>query len=162
MSDRNEFYEEQTSAFDPDFNIEKAKNSRKTALRLARCLFRQKWNLLLVIFSILAGSLFEILSPKVLGTAIDEIYNGVKNAAVQGTPFRVNYETMGIVLFTLLGLYFLQSVFSFIQQRTMTTVSQTLTLSLRKEISQTAIRKGKYSAESPMTSKKWRIPWRKA
>ena len=135
MSDRNEFYEEQTGAFDPDFSIEKAKNSKKTTLRLVRWLVRQKWRLLLVVFSILASSLFEILSPKVLGTAINEIYNGVKNAAEHGVAFRVNYETMGSVLLTLLGLYLLQCVFSFIQQRTMTTVSQRLTLSLRKEIS---------------------------
>lgn len=134
MSDRNEFYEEQRGAFDPDFDIEKAKYSQKTTLRLVRCLLGQKWRIFLVVFSILASSLFEILSPKVLGTAINEIYNGVKNAAVHGTAFRVNYETMGIVLLTLLGLYLLQSVFSFIQQRTMTTASQKLTLSLRKEI----------------------------
>lgn len=136
MSGRNEFYEEQTGTFDPAFNMEKANHSIKTSLRLARCLFRQKWKLLLVVFSILASALFEILSPKVLGTAINEIYNGVKNAAVNGAAFRVNYETMGSVLLTLLGLYLLQSVFSFIQQRTMTTVSQRLSLSLRKEISE--------------------------
>ena len=52
-----------------------------------------------------------------------------------GAPFRVSFGTMGAVLLTLLGLYLLQSVFSLIQQMTMTTVSQTLTLSLRKEIS---------------------------
>ncbi len=136
MSDRNEVYEEQMGAFDHVISIEKARNSKKTTHRLLSYLLRQKWRLLLVIISILAGSLFEILSPKVLGTAINEIYEGVKNAALHAGQFRVSFETMGTVLFTLLGLYLLQSVFSFIQQRTMTTVSQKLTLSLRKEISE--------------------------
>ena len=116
--------------------LEKARNSRKTTLRLLRYLMRQRWKLLLVIISILAASLFEILSPKVLGIAINEIYEGVKEAARNAGPFRVSFNTLGMVLLTLLGLYLLQSAFSFVQQLTMTTVSQKLTLSLRKDISE--------------------------
>jgi ATP-binding cassette subfamily B protein len=70
MSDRNDAYEAQAGTFEHEIDIEKAKNSKKTALRLARYLLRQKWKLLVVIISILASSLFEILSPKVLGAAI--------------------------------------------------------------------------------------------
>ena len=135
MSDRNDTNEVQAGAFGHDIDIEKARDSKKTALRLARYLLRQKWKLLLVVVSILLSALFEILSPKVLGAAINEIYEGVRNAVQNGAPFRVSFGTMGTVLLTLLGLYLLQSVFSLIQQMTMTTVSQTLTLSLRKEIS---------------------------
>ena len=135
MSDRNDTNEVQTGAFGHDIDIEKARDSKKTALRLARYPLRQKWKLLLVVVSILLSALFEILSPKVLGAAINEIYEGVRNAVQNGAPFRVSFGTMGTVLLTLLGLYLLQSVFSLIQQMTMTTVSQTLTLSLRKEIS---------------------------
>ena len=116
--------------------MDKAKNTKKTTLRLIRCLFRQKGKLLSVVLSILAGSLFEILSPRVLGIAINEIYEGVKNTAANAAPFRVSFETLGTVLLTLLGLYLLQSVCSLIRQMTMTTVSQRLTLSLRKEISE--------------------------
>lgn len=136
MSDRNDLREGLAGAFDSDISIDKAKDSKKTALRLLRCLLKQKWKLLLVAISILAGSLFEILSPRVLGIAINEIYEGVKNAALRAEPFRVSFETLGTVLISLLGLYLLQSVFSFIQQTTMTTASQKLTLSLRKEISE--------------------------
>lgn len=114
---------------------EKAKNAKKTTFRLLRYLLRQRWKFILVIICILACSLFEILSPKVLGMAINDIYEGVKNA-VHGEPFRVSFDTMGTVLLSLLGLYLLQSVFSFIKGRTMATVSQNLTLSLRKEISE--------------------------
>ncbi len=135
MSDKNDKSEVQAGAFGHDIEIGKARDSKKTALRLARYLLRQKWKLLLVVISILLSALFEIVSPKILGAAINEIYEGVRNAMQNGAPFRVSIETMGTVLLTLLGLYLLQSVFSLIQQMTMTTVSQTLTLSLRKEIS---------------------------
>ena len=136
MSDRNDVHEEMPVFSEHDFDIEKAKNSRRTTLRLMRYLLRHKRKLLLVVISILVSSLFEILAPKVLGTAINEIYEGVKNAAVNGTAFYVSIRTMGTVLFTLLALYLLQSMFSFIQHKTMTTVSQNLTLSLRSEISE--------------------------
>ena len=136
MSDRIDIYEGTADVFGPDISTEKAKNTKKTARRLAGYLLRQRWRLLLVIISILAGSLFEILSPKVLGIAVNEIYEGVRNAAVHGTPFRVSFETIGTVLGALLGLYLLRSVFSFIQQMTMTTVAQKLTLTLRREISE--------------------------
>lgn len=136
MSGRNDGYEEPAGTFELDIHMDKAKNVKKTAFRLIRCLFRQKGKLLLIILSILAGSLFEILSPRVLGIAINEIYEGVKNTAANAAPFRVSFETLGTVLLTLLGLYLLQSVCSLIRQMTMTTVSQKLTLSLRKEISE--------------------------
>ena len=139
MNERNDVYdvyEEQADPFDNDMSIEKAKDSRKTTLRLLRCIMVQKWRIVLVTVCILLSSLFEILSPKLLGVAINEIYEGVKNAALNGRPFSVSMETMGVVILSLLGLYLLQAVFSFVQQLTMTTVTQTLMLSLRKEISE--------------------------
>ena len=139
MNERNDVYdvyEEQADPFDNDMSIEKAKDSRKTTLRLLRCIMVQKWRIVLVTVCILLSSLFEILSPKLLGVAINEIYEGAKNAALNGRPFSVSMETMGFVILSLLGLYLLQAVFSFVQQLTMTTVTQTLMLSLRKEISE--------------------------
>ncbi len=47
----------------------------------------------------------------------------------------MNLETMGTGLLGLLGIYLLSSLFSYIQQNTMASVSQTLTLTLRREIS---------------------------
>lgn len=114
MSDRNDVHEELPFFSEHEFDTEKAKDSRRTTLRLMRYLLRQRWKLLLVMISILVSSLFEIFAPKVLGTAINEISEGIKNAAVSGAAFHVSIRTMGTVLFTLLALYLLQSVFSFI------------------------------------------------
>ncbi len=117
-------------------DMERARNSGETTIRLLGYLMQQKWKLFLVVISILASSLFEILSPKVLGVAINNIYEGVKNAALHGEPFRVSLNTMGTVLAALLALYLLQSVFRFILQLTMTTITQKLTLTLRMDISE--------------------------
>ena len=135
MSEHNESQEVQSGAFGEEFSVEKAKDSKKTARRLFQNLMRQKWKLLLVFLSTIAASAFGLLSPKVMGTAINQIWDGIKIAAQTGGKFSVNIETMGAILLLLLGLYTLQALFLFLQQKTMASVSQTLTLHLRKQVS---------------------------
>ena len=135
MSMEKDTRETTVDTFDDDMSAERAKNAKGTALRLFKKLMEQKGKLLVIVISIVVSSLFNILSPKVMGIAINDIYDGIKNALVNGQRFQVNLETMGAVLMGLLGLYLLSSLFSYIQQNTMASVSQTLTLTLRREIS---------------------------
>lgn len=120
---------------DEQFHSDRARNAKGTMARLFKKLLAQKWKLLVIIVCIFISSLFNILSPRVMGIAINEIYLGVQNAFAAGQVFHVNFETLGGVLSVLLGLYLLTSLFSYIQQNTMAGVSQNLTLTLRKEIS---------------------------
>lgn len=119
-----------------DEGMEKAKNVKGTSFRLLKKLLEQKWKLILVFVSIIIGSVFNILSPKLLGVAINQIFDGIQEKAKSGGYFQVNFETMGAVLLSLLGLYLCSSLFSYIQQNTMASVSQTLSLGLRREISE--------------------------
>lgn len=135
MSMEKDTRETTVDTFDDDMSAERAKNAKGTAFRLLKKLMEQKWKLLVIVLSIIVSSLFNILSPKVMGIAINDIFDGVKNALGNGQRFQVNLETMGTVLLGLLGLYLLSSLFSYIQQNTMASVSQTLTLTLRREIS---------------------------
>lgn len=98
----------------------------------------QEGKLLIIFISIVIGSLFNILSPKVMGKATDQIARGVENALLHGQVFQVNWETMGAILLWLVVLYLLTSLFPYIQQNTMASVSQTqtLTFTLRREISE--------------------------
>ena len=124
----------QPDVFDTDFNLEKARNPKQTATRLCAYLMRQKRRLLAVFLCTIGSALFAILAPKICGIAINEIFNGIKAMATQNLRFRVSWGTMGWVLALLLGLYALESLADFLQQRTMASVAQTLTLDLRKEI----------------------------
>ena len=135
MSMEKDTRETTVDTFDDDMSAERAKNAKGTAFRLLKKLMEQKWKLLVIVLSIIVSSLFNILSPKVMGIAINDIFDGVKNALGNGQRFQVNLETMGTVLLGILGLYLLSSLFSYIQQNTMASVSQTLTLTLRREIS---------------------------
>lgn len=135
MNEKDEIQQVQSNDFGDEYSVEKAKDSKKTALRLIKGLTQQKWKLLIVLISIMVSSVFMILSPKVMGVAINQIFDGIKAAPETGGSFSVNFETMGVVLLVLLGLYLLEALFSFIQQNTMASVAQTLSLTLRKEIS---------------------------
>ena len=95
MNEREESQETQSNVFGDDYSTEKAKDSRKTTRRLFRNLMEQKWKLLLVLVSTIAASAFGLLSPKVMGTAINHIWDGIQSAMQSGGRFRVNFETMG-------------------------------------------------------------------
>ena len=136
MSQRDEMQEVQSNDFGDEYSVEKAKDSKKTAFRLMKRLAQQKWKLLVVLVGIVISSALMLLTPKVMGAAIDQLWGGIKAAADTGGKFAVNFETMGVILFVLLCLYLLDSLFSYIQQNTMASVSQTLSLRLRKEISE--------------------------
>lgn len=68
--------------------------------------------------------------------ATDQIFEGVKNAAHSVATFSVNAATMGAILFALIGLYLLSTLFSYISQRILASVSQKFSLNLQKTISE--------------------------
>ena len=97
----------QADLFGEEYSVEKAKDSRGTARRLLKNLMEQKWKLLIVLISTVSASAFGLLSPKVMGIAINQIFDGIKTAVRSGGSFRVDLETMGWILSLLLGLYLL-------------------------------------------------------
>lgn len=80
-------------------------------------------------------ALCSVLSPRVLGMATNQIFYGITDATANGTTFSVNLITMGAIIFLLIGLYLLGTLFNFIPQRILASVSQTFSLDLRKRIS---------------------------
>lgn len=118
-----------------DMSGERAKNVRGTMKRFFKDFMKQKWKIIIVFLSLAASAICSVLSPKVLGNAIDQIYNGIQNALIQGTTFSINLPTMGGILSVLLGLYLLGTLLNYIPQWILASVSQKVTLTLRKSIS---------------------------
>ena len=113
----------------------RAKNARGTLKRFFRDLMKQKWKLFAVVLTLAAAALCSVLSPRVLGMATNQIFYGITDATANGTTFSVNLITMGAIIFLLIGLYLLGTLFNFIPQRILASVSQTFSLDLRKRIS---------------------------
>lgn len=118
-----------------DMSIERAKNAKRTTLRLIKLLSKQKLKFLAILISVLISSSLIIAAPLVMGKAIDQLYNGIKASMKTGVKFSVNISTMGEIIGILLIIYLLTSLFKYFEQYMMSGVAQNLTLGLRKELS---------------------------
>ncbi len=78
--------------------------------------------------------LFNIVGPKILGKATTELMNGLMGK-INGTG-AIDFSKIGTILATVLCLYAVSSVFSFVQGYVMSGISNDVTYCLRKEISQ--------------------------
>ena len=76
-----------------------------------------------------------IITPTLIGEAINQIFDGVQKAREVGGTFTVNLATMGGIMLAILILYLLGALFNYIPQYILASVSQNLTLSLRESIS---------------------------
>ena len=111
----------------------KAKDFKKTTMKLIRdYLSKYKLALIIVMIFAIGSTIFTIVGPKILGNATTEIFNGIVSKISGGSG--VDFGKVGTILLTLLGLYILSAIFSFVQGFTMTGVSQKLTYKLRNDI----------------------------
>ncbi len=114
--------------------VERAKDFKGTVKKLIKnYMSKYKVAMVIVILFAIAGTVFEILGPRVLGDATTEVFNGFISKLSGGTG--IDFGKIGQILLTLLILYILSVVFSFIQGIVMTGVSQKLTYKMREDIS---------------------------
>lgn len=118
----------------PDLAGEKAKDLKGTIKKLMGYMGKYKIGLLFVMIFAVGGTIFTIVGPKILGKATTEIYNGLV-AKVSGGD-GIDFGKLGQILITLLILYAISALLSFIQGIIMTNISQNLTYRMRREISE--------------------------
>ena len=120
-------------SFDDGMSAAKAKNVKKSARRLFSLLMAQKTKLIIVLISVVFSCAATLAAPMLIGQAINQIYDGIRDAAA-GQTFTVNFHSLGGIILLLLGLYLISNLFVYLQQYIMASVSQTLVLSLRKQL----------------------------
>ena len=113
---------------------ESAKNFKGTTKKLIKnYLSKYKIGLLIVVVFAIGSTIFTIVGPKILGNATTEIFNGLVNK-LYGKGV-IDFEKIGTILLTLLALYVVSAIFSFIQGFVMTNISQKLSYTLRQDLS---------------------------
>ena len=112
---------------------EKAKDFKSAMKRLFQYMERYKFRFILMFIFAIAGTIFSIVGPKILGKATTELFNGLL-AKVNGTG-SIDFGKIGYILLWTLGLYLASACFSFIQGYVMTGISNDVTYNLRKDIS---------------------------
>ena len=112
----------------------KAKDFKGTTKKLIKgYLGKYKIKLLIVAIFAIASTIFTIVGPKVLGNATTEIYNGIISKISGGRG--IDFEKLAKILLTVLSLYIISGVCSFIQGYTMSGVSQKVAYKLRQDLS---------------------------
>lgn len=112
---------------------EKAKDFKKTTKTLINSyLSKYKLAIFIVIIFAIGSTIFTIIGPKILGNATTEIYNGLIGKLNGGDG--INFDKIGKIALTLLGLYVVSALFSFVQGFTMTSIAQKVTYKLRNDI----------------------------
>lgn len=113
----------------------KAKDAKTTMKRFLRDLMKQKWKLLVVFLCLAISTACTIASPMLIGEAINQIFGGIKNAAATDTVFSVDFTTMGGIAALLLAVYLIGALFNYFPQYILASVSQKMTLNMRKSVS---------------------------
>ena len=113
--------------------VEKPNDFKGAMKKIAKYIARYKFRLVIMFICAIAGTIFMIVGPKILGKATTELFNGLV-AKVNGTGGIDFDKILQILLFTL-GLYLVSALFSFIQGLVMTGISNDVSYSLRRDIS---------------------------
>lgn len=114
--------------------VEKAKDFKGTIKKLISYLGAYKIPVFFVMIFAIASTVFNIWGPKILSTAITELFNGLIKK-YQGTG-GIDFEKIGGILLFMLGLYLVATLFGIMQGWIMSTISQKITYRMRKEISE--------------------------
>ncbi len=112
---------------------ERAKDFKKTTKKLIRnYLAKYKIPIIIVMIFAIGSTIFTIVGPKILGNATTEIFNGLISKLSGGAG--IDFGKVAQIAFTLLGLYIISAIFSFVQRFLMTNVTQKITYRLRNDV----------------------------
>lgn len=108
---------------------QKPKDTKGSLLRLLRYVGSFRWRLIILSIAAIIGTAFTILSPKILGLAVTELFQGV-------TGDGINFFLVLQILLVLGGLYLLSGYFSYVQEYVMVGIAQKVTRVMRQEINE--------------------------
>ncbi|MDQ0345012.1 ATP-binding cassette subfamily B protein [Lederbergia wuyishanensis] len=109
---------------------EKPKEFKKTLKRLVGYLKPRKYQLILVAIAAIFSTLFNVVSPKLLGNATTSIFGSITKG------IGIDFSFLSRLLLMLIGLYVLSALFAYLQQYIMAGVSQKTTAELRQAVNE--------------------------
>ncbi|GBD65877.1 ABC transporter ATP-binding protein [Tetragenococcus halophilus] len=120
----------------------KPRNFWKTVRRLIRYLSSRSIAIISVFILAIGAVIFQIQTPKVLGQATTEIFEGVMagvkqmQAGEQVNTLSIDFDAIGRILLVVIAMYLTSAVFNFLQQFIMTRVSQRSVYQMRRDLDQ--------------------------
>ena len=113
---------------------EKAKNFKGTIGKLIRYMKPYAFSIFVIVLFSAASTIFSIIGPRILGSATTKLAEGLM--AKYTNQGGIDFEAIGKILLTLLMIYVLSALFTYGQGWMMAGITQKITYSLRKDISE--------------------------
>ncbi len=113
---------------------EKAKDFKGTMKKLSGSLARYRFGFLLMLLFAIGSTVFAIIGPTIMGDATTEIFNGLVSKIQGGAG--IDFDALSKILLTLVILYGVSALLSFVQGWIMTGISQKVAYKFRKDISE--------------------------
>ncbi len=113
---------------------EKAKDFKGTFSKLLRTLRPHRVAIFIVILFSVASAALAIIGPKILAKATDTLVDGL-GEVLAGTG-SIDFDYIAFILISLLCIYLVSALFSYVQGWIMTGVTMKVTYNLRKNISE--------------------------
>ncbi|MBP1754195.1 MAG: putative rane protein [Firmicutes bacterium] len=113
---------------------EKAKDFKGTMKKLFASLAKYRFGFLLMLLFAIGSTVFAIVGPTIMGDATTEIFKGLMNKINGGDG--IDFDALSKILLTLIILYGVSALLSFVQGWIMTAISQKVSYKFRKDISE--------------------------
>jgi len=114
--------------------VQKPKNFKQTTRTLLKRLAPFRIAIIFVLIAALGSTVFAIMGPKILGKATTGIFTGMIGKFTGGSG--IDFIAIARILMLLVLLYGISSLLSFVQGYVMSTITQKVSYTLRKEISE--------------------------
>lgn len=114
--------------------VEKAKDFKGTMKKLLAYLAGYKIGFAFILLFAIGSTIFLIVGPTIMGDATTKIANGIMSKIKGGKG--IDFDGLAKILITLISLYVISAMFSFIQGLLTTGISQKVTYKFRNEISE--------------------------
>ncbi len=135
MSDRNNNKQNPRMGMGPmgRGNFEKPKDFKGTMSKLMKYLSPYMFKLIIVMVFAIGSTIFMIIGPKILGKATTAIFDGLVSKVQGGAGIDFGFITN--IITTLIVLYVISALFSYIQGFIVTGIAQKVSFNLRRDIS---------------------------
>ena len=120
----------------PGMGGEKPKSFRKAMKTFLKYLAPYRVSLALVLIFAIAGTIFTIVGPKMLGNATTKLFQGIVAKVMHVPGATVDFHYIGRIAIILLILYVASAMFSFIQGYIMSGIAMKVTYNFRKNIAE--------------------------
>ncbi len=115
---------------------EKAKHFKGTMIALLKYLKPYRIQLVVALFLAVAGTVFTIIGPKLLGDATTRLFEGMVGKIMRVPGAGIDFAYIGHILLVLLVLYLISTACSYVMGYIMTGVAIKATYDLRKKIAE--------------------------